>query len=241
MTSMMTAADLRKIAGEPKVSDLRLGEVLGYPDPKKVRVVIRRHFAELSTHGVLTQTESKPLKGSTGGRPEKAFLLNEAQAILVCMFSRTKAAAEVRTQIVQVFMAWRRGEALRHVPQVEKPSLALVEQNNDAWRRAAQRARHIDAMTGLKKLLESDDFARASTHMPNILFLNRGDGRRRYIRYPSWWHDLPVRQMVISLHRQCTIDQAIALITEKFGNYRTPSRSSVGRAWRNFDLFTAVA
>lgn len=103
-------ADLRVFDGEVRVQDLRLGEVLGYGNPKKVRTVIRRHVDELLAHGVLTQSESKPLPGSAGGRPERSFMLNEAQAVLVAMFSRTDRAAEARRQIVQVFLAWRHGK-----------------------------------------------------------------------------------------------------------------------------------
>lgn len=238
MTTMMTAADIRKIGDEPRVLDERLSELLGFDRARAIRQIIRRNAEELLSHGALA-TRSVVHEGA--GRPTKAYYLNEAQTILICMFSRTKAAAEVRTQIVQVFMAWRRGEALRHVPQPEKPQLALVDKNNDTWRLAATRARQIDTLTGLKKLLESDDFARASAHMPNILYLDRGDGQRRVQRRPIWWHDLPVRQMVFSLHRQCTIDQARALMIEQFGKHRVPSRSSLGRAWHQFDLITAVA
>jgi hypothetical protein len=37
------------------------------------------------------------------------YYLNEAQALLVCMFSRTDQAAAVRKQIVEVFIAHRHG------------------------------------------------------------------------------------------------------------------------------------
>ena len=47
-----------------------------------------------------------------GGRPTLEYWLNEAQALLVCMFSRTDQAARVRRELVEVFMAWRRGKAL---------------------------------------------------------------------------------------------------------------------------------
>ena len=36
--------------------------------------------------------------------------LNEAQALLVCVLSRTQKAKEVRAALIYIFMAWRRGD-----------------------------------------------------------------------------------------------------------------------------------
>lgn len=117
-------ADLSDFGGEPRVFDLRLAELLGYKRPRKIREVIRRNMAELVVHeqapydgaqiptiiddGISPHHGAKfPVRGR--GRPEEGFLLNEAQAILITMFSRTDTAAEVRRQIIAVFIAWRHG------------------------------------------------------------------------------------------------------------------------------------
>jgi hypothetical protein len=118
--------DLQEFGDEARVQDLRLGEVLGYADPKKVRKLIRSNQTELSSHGFLTQVGSK-MPGAGRGRPERHFMLNEAQAILVTMFSRTGRAAEARRQIVQVFLAWRHGKLVPFLPAVDPEGLPLPE------------------------------------------------------------------------------------------------------------------
>jgi len=47
---------------------------------------------------------------STGGRPGTAYHLNEEQALLICMLSRTERAKQVRAEVIRVFAAWRRGQ-----------------------------------------------------------------------------------------------------------------------------------
>lgn len=65
-------------------------------------------MTELLSHGPLcTRTVQ------TGGRPAAAYYLNEEQALLVCMFSRTDKAASVRKLVIDTFMAVRRGRETR--------------------------------------------------------------------------------------------------------------------------------
>jgi hypothetical protein len=51
-----------------------------------------------------------------GGRPGKAYYLNEGQALVICALSRTPKAVEVRKLIIDVFMAWRQGKSV-HVQE----------------------------------------------------------------------------------------------------------------------------
>lgn len=44
------------------------------------------------------------------GRPALVYYLNEEQALLLCMFSRTEIAKAVRAEVIRVFQAYRRGE-----------------------------------------------------------------------------------------------------------------------------------
>lgn len=116
--------DLRDFEGEVRISDARLAELLGYDRPRKIRDIIRRHLDELQVHGISPQVGAK-IDGR--GRPEKSFMLNEAQAILVTMFSRTQRAAEARRQIVQVFIAWRHGHLVPAQPEIELPAPQPIE------------------------------------------------------------------------------------------------------------------
>lgn len=242
--SALTVSDLRKVEGEPRVHDIRLGELLGFAKPVSVRRIIRRHAGELRRHGAVISTVEKTLslRGRRGeGRPAEDFYLNEPQALVVCMHSQTPEAVELRAQIIEVFMAWRRGVILKNaVPQEPLPALELVTRNNDNWALADKRARQVTTLTELQDLMGGEQFARALARMPNVLYLDRGDGRRRHQRRPKWWSDLPVRSAIIDLHRQTTLDEAVELLLVKFGEVRAPSRSSLGRFWLQLDLVGAV-
>ena len=106
---MFLITDLQSIHdGEPRVRDLTLAERLGFERVHKVRDLIGRNLAELEAHGGVFSTMEKT--SETGGRPGIAYWLNEPQALLICMFSRTPKAAEVRRALIDVFTAYRRNQ-----------------------------------------------------------------------------------------------------------------------------------
>lgn len=77
--------------------------------PRNIRVnLIEPNRAELETLGSLLELKANP--GAKGGRPATAYYLNEEQALLVCMFSRTANAQAVRKQVIDTFMSVRRGQ-----------------------------------------------------------------------------------------------------------------------------------
>ncbi|MCE8007131.1 hypothetical protein [Aestuariivita sp.] len=115
--SGLTKSDLQVIEGDARVSSARLKDVLGYSAISKVNKIIRRHQSELSDYGeiilaragqnsILPRTEAK----SGRGRPAQEYLLNEHQAVAICMWAETAKAREARRQIIEVFLAWRRGD-----------------------------------------------------------------------------------------------------------------------------------
>jgi hypothetical protein len=110
MDTCLGLNDLVVHAGEPRISDIKLGEMLGFDRTLSVRVLIKRHAAELRTHGPLHQVDAMVEIGSGAFRKTLEYWLNEAQALLICMFARTEKAAQIRAQIIAVFTAWRRGE-----------------------------------------------------------------------------------------------------------------------------------
>lgn len=107
MNAPVTIQDLKLLDDTPRVHDLRLAEALGFGQPYDIRPLIKRNGEELSKHGEVFGTV--PKTSPNGGRPTTEYWLNEPQSILICMFSRTDKAAEVRREIIEVFMAWRRG------------------------------------------------------------------------------------------------------------------------------------
>lgn len=54
---------------------------------------------------------------------------------------------------------------------------------------------------------------------------------------PKFWPDGPVRNQAIELYRMMTLDKAVAVLCERFGQDRAPSRSSLNRFWLRLDSF----
>jgi hypothetical protein len=106
MTAIISLSDLNtSVNHEPRVLDVLLAERLGFADKYKVRELIERNRAELEFQGVVSATVAET--SSKGGRPAAEYWLNEWHAILVCMFSRTEKAAEVRKAVIEVYKAYR--------------------------------------------------------------------------------------------------------------------------------------
>jgi len=105
--------------GEPRVRDVDLGFSLGTKNPATtIRELIARNRSELEMYGPVAERSIEP--SDRGGRPGKAFYLNEGQALLVCMFSRTPTAAEIRKSVIEVFMAYRAGKIVHVKPHTRE-------------------------------------------------------------------------------------------------------------------------
>lgn len=113
LTIARNALVLHSIENEQRVLDTDLAERLGFERPRKIRELINRKLAELQRYGICPSVGQ-----NTGqrGRPSVAYYLNEEQALLVCMFSDTDNASNVRKQVIDTFMAVRRGQ-LQPVPR----------------------------------------------------------------------------------------------------------------------------
>lgn len=109
---LLRPGQLTTIDGEPHVFDLHLAANLGMASIYEIRRTIAKNRNELEMYGELSGQRTK----STGGRPGKAYYLNEGQALVICALSKTPRAAEVRKLIIDVFMAWRRGKTV-HVQE----------------------------------------------------------------------------------------------------------------------------
>ncbi|WP_454288660.1 hypothetical protein [Rhizobium arsenicireducens] len=78
---------------EPRVLDTDLAKRLGMNIPRRIRSdLIAPNQRELEAHCIL---EASTPNSGKAGRPAKVFYLNEQQALLICMFSRTEKAAAV--------------------------------------------------------------------------------------------------------------------------------------------------
>jgi hypothetical protein len=97
------------VSSEPRLLDIRVAERLGFANPLMIRKLIKRNKEELESHGVLSTVEITQNNNGLGGAKATAFYLNEAQTILVCMFSKTQDAAAVRKEVISVYMAAKNG------------------------------------------------------------------------------------------------------------------------------------
>lgn len=126
---------LTTINEEPRVLDTDLAEALGMANPTHIRQnVILPNRAELEGFGGLAAAKRNP--GPMGGRPTTAYYLNEEQALLVCLLSRTERAKAVRAEVIRVFTAYRKGQLQPALPDFTNPAEAAR-----AWALEAKTAR----------------------------------------------------------------------------------------------------
>ena len=208
--------DLHVVHDEPRVRDVDIGLRLEFDRPRDIRKLIERHSTELLSYGEVCATVART--SPKGGRPSTEYWLNEGQTLLVCMFARTPAAAEVRRQVIEVFMAWRRGEM---APQAGEAPAA-----GDPWETVSRRLAVIEQALAIKQAHGDNALASVVHQLP----VWRGSGRR-----PGFWADREVRTFLVTMHRQVTLDDAYGACFERFGPKRTPSRSAIGRFWRRLD------
>lgn len=75
-----------------------------------IKELITRNHDEISSYGIIPYGTVKTGKR---GRPAVCWYLNEEQALLVCILSKTENAALVRKQVIDTFMAHRRGQLVQ--------------------------------------------------------------------------------------------------------------------------------
>lgn len=126
---------LTTINEEPRVLDTDLAEALGMARSRNIRVhLIEPNRIELERYGPLCSRTER-----TGGRPATAYYLNEEQALLVCMFSRTERAKDVREAVIRVFTAYRKGQLQPALPDFTNPAEAAR-----AWALEYERSRELE-------------------------------------------------------------------------------------------------
>lgn len=109
--SPITISDLNTTVNhEPRILDTRLGEALGFGRSTSIRVLIERNRAEMERYGEVCITAMQTA-GIQGGRPGKAYWLTEGQALCLSALSNAPNAPDVRQMLIEVYMAYRRGES----------------------------------------------------------------------------------------------------------------------------------
>lgn len=138
----LTLSDLDpNLNHEPRVRDLRVAERLGMSQPLNIRALIEANRAELEMHGEVFTRRVKTTR--RGGRPGTEYWLTEGQVLVLCMLSRTPAAARVRREVIEVFMAWRRQATgrLSAAAPTSPPARVTVRPTGEQRRLLARTAR----------------------------------------------------------------------------------------------------
>ncbi|MEL7706550.1 hypothetical protein AAG593_09470 [Citromicrobium bathyomarinum] len=225
----LSSTDLREFDGEAHIEDLRLAERLGMAVPRNIRSTIKRNASELETYGPLHSRSAMVELGSGARREVAVYFLNEEQALLLAMLSRSPLAQALRREIITVFMAWRRGK------------LATTTDADHRWAMLEKRLDQLERLISSQALVETPEFTKAAAYAPPVFRLIRGDGKLRKQRYSPYWLDHEVRALMISLHRQVTLNDAVAAIAEQVGPDRAPSRTALQRIWKQLDKARSAA
>ncbi len=209
--------------------DVRLGQRLGMAQPLDIRRSIKRNFDELAGYGPIRTRCELVETGSRARREVTVYFLNEEQALLLAMLSRSPLAQALRREIIKVFMAWRRGK------------LATTTDADHRWAMLEKRLDQLERLITSQAMVETPEFTKAATYAPPVFRLIRGDGKPRSQRYSRYWLDHEVRALMISLHRQMTLSDAVAAIAEEVGPERAPSRTALQRIWKQLDKARSAA
>lgn len=113
MTQNITKSDiyqLVEIDGEMKIRDLDLAERLEMKNPHDIRTLIKKNLDELQSFCPISAMPRKENVGLGLTRTVESFFLNEEQALLVCILSRTAKAKEVRRELIALYSQYRHGE-----------------------------------------------------------------------------------------------------------------------------------
>lgn len=133
---------------EPLVRDIDLGERLGFARPRKVRELVERMLRD----GILNPSDVRPTVGRTrigiAERLVTEYLLTETAALLVIARSDTAKAVAITRQVVQVFLAVRRGASAAPTTPVLATGVRVAD-NVMARDDVASRCRLAAAGSGL--------------------------------------------------------------------------------------------
>lgn len=92
------------VNGENRIDSRVLATQLNY-DHKVVLQSIRRHKNRLEAKSVLLHNEAKPSKGSSGGRPETFYMLDERQSLILAgSLKKGVEADEWHDRLVDAFI-----------------------------------------------------------------------------------------------------------------------------------------
>lgn len=188
---LLKITDLRVIESEPRVLDLRLAELLGFSRPRDIRKLIERNRDEIERHGTLRHHGATP----AGGGPEATeYWLNKAQALLVCILSDAPRAEDARTELIELFLAWERGDL---IPRHSQSSATLDDIGELFDRKLAPIHKRLESIEGNTRTVAD----RLSNIVPRHDF---GPTAKRQVCLTVLWE----------FGRKCPIDRQTIIVDE---------------------------
>lgn len=148
---IITSSDLNTDYAEPRVGHPHLATALGLPRQQELQRLIERNRSEFERYGEVCVTAAQT--SEKGGRPGKILWLNEGQCILAAVRSEAPRAAEVRHQVITVFMEYRNGK-----PVAAADPLARVADMLDIHDKSEKLAAVSVMLAGLQR--DHDRFTR---------------------------------------------------------------------------------
>jgi hypothetical protein len=119
--------------------------------------------------------------------------------------------------------------------------MSALRLENDRWEALERRLSQLERLLASQALAESPEFTKAATFLPSMFRLINESGDLRSQHYSPYWHDQEVRALMIALHRQTTIAKAVDAIAGQVGAERAPSKSALGRVWKQLDHVRGAA
>jgi hypothetical protein len=119
--------------------------------------------------------------------------------------------------------------------------MSVVQIEEARWNALERRLEQLEKLIASQALAESPEYARAATFSPPVFRLINDEGNLRSQHYSPYWQDPDVRSLMIRLHRQMTIKQAVAAIAAEVGEDRAPSKSALARVWKQLDHVRGAA
>lgn len=220
MAMELALRDVVMVDGEPRIKDLILAERLGFDRPRVIRELIDRNKQELEGYGTLAPCRTASISGKGRVQEVVEYFLNEGQALLICMFSRTARAAAVRREVIRVFLDWRHGRL------IEAQDRPLAPVDEPLWSGMGQRLDITSKVLDVQERAEGEHYLRAVAFLPR---------QGRNFRQPNFFGNKALLKLIVDLHRQVTIDTAVYLARQKFGASAPVSRTAIGRFWQRLD------
>jgi hypothetical protein len=224
----LAVSDLTILDGSPCIRETRLSEALGIRPEWDISQLIQENFGELMRRGPAWRTTTPVWNDDGQKHAADEYYLNEQQALLICILSGTENAALTRQQMSEVFLAWRRTKLVDTVrADATTETLQRLEGRLAALERTGQQLSRLQT--------EPTDAALALAHAVSLWFDQERASR------PKFWGDVEVRGLMLSAHRQMTVDEAKDKCVLAYGIERSPSRSAIHRFWLRLDRLKLAA